>query len=229
MNWRDWTANMMPPWLKANWGERFVGVHALLADTLSEALAEAMKVRWVREETFPPDALVHLGFNRNLERYPAETDAQYKARLDDAWNSWPLAGDETSIVDQLAAAGYPGCTVICYTNIGGPHGEPPPYWTQFWVRFPVGSHPVVAAGPEWGTAVWGSFSWGTATIPAAFAATVRGIINKFKPADWVCRGCKFQIAEALWGSVNWAEFVWGGQASMENDHGRYNSRIRYLG
>ncbi len=90
-NWREHFAGLMPSWLSGYWGERFVGVHALMADVLSEAAAEALKARWIREDTFPLDALAAKGFDRNLPRYPYETDAQYKARLDAAWATWPTA------------------------------------------------------------------------------------------------------------------------------------------
>jgi hypothetical protein len=218
MTYRDLGFANSPTRLRGYFGRRLVGAAMLLLDSVAQGLSHAVKAAWIKgEEGGAYDAPSLLASETSLPRYPLETYSQHKARLERAWLDWPFAGDESSILGQLAAAGFPGAEIRFDPNAPGPNGQPAPYWSQFWVFFPIGSHPIVGAGQEWGSFDWGDGTlWGPegrdgpeATQLALF--TIRSIIKKWKPADWVCRGLMFELSRPKWGEFEWGDgTVWGG-------------------
>src|SRR5690606_23888184 len=127
-----------------------------------------------------------------------ESAAQYRARVHGAWDAYEAGGDESAIEGQLAAAGYPGAKVTFFLNEPGPHGEMP-YRSQFWVVFPPGTHPVTRDGPEWNGFLWNDgTAWGPGGMTPEFAATIRGIVRKWKPVQWICRGFIFEFDGPKW-------------------------------
>jgi hypothetical protein len=201
-----------PPWLLGELSGAFEGVIlGLMADTIAEAMGAAVRMPWLLEPLSPPDVLPFIGSERRLPRYPGETEAQYRARLHGAWEAYEFAGDESSILGQLAKAGYPGAQIYDPWNMAF---LPLGYWSQFIVWFPIGTHPVTDAG-----AVWGSFNWGDGTVygpgglTVAIATTLRRIIKKWKPVEWICRGIMFQISGWAWGdgsTYGQGGLQWGG-------------------
>ena len=91
-------------------------------------------------------------------------------------------------------------------------GQPAPYWSQFWIEFAAGTHPVTSEGPPWDAFTWDDGStWGPVGYSPEFAATLHGIVNKWKPARWICRGFIFDFGTATWDSFNWDDgTVWDG-------------------
>lgn len=88
----------------------------------------------------PADALPMLGHALQIERYAADTDDSYRARLVAAWETWAEAGAATSIETQIRAFGIPDVRV----------------YTQADDRWRAGpgdgefSHFDVACGPDFG-------------------------------------------------------------------------------
>lgn len=180
--------------LRGKWGRRLVGTLHLLFSELAEGHRQAVRAPWIGDTVGPAaDALGPAGQELSLPRYPLETDEQYETRLGRAWQDWPFAGDELTIIAQLAAAGWPGAQI--YDPRHWPTAEPTGYWSQFWVFFPAGTHPVTSPGP-----LVGSFTVGDGTIigPEGITPeqiyTLRAIVRKWKPGDWVCRGFYFEIS-----------------------------------
>jgi len=209
---REFVEQESPPWLLGELSGAFVGiVFGLMADTVAEGMGAAVRMPWLLEPLSPPDVLPFIGNERRLPRYPGESIAQYRARLHGAWKAYEFAGDESSILGQLEAAGYPGAKIYDPWNMGI---LPLGYWSQFVVWFPIGTHPVTSAG-----AVWGSFNYGDGTVygpgglTVAIATTLRGIIKKWKPVEWICRGIMFQISGWAWGdgsTFGQSGLQWGG-------------------
>lgn len=192
----SWIGRAMPTVLSkdAPWGSKFMGTLALFLDAIAHSINQATKAPWqIRDDGVPEDALTHIGDDLLLERYPTETRAQYEARLADPWGTWELAGGPQVILDQLAKAGWPGAVI--YSTLEWPTRPPSPWWSQFWVVFPEGTHPVTGPGPT-----IGSFTVGDGTIigPVGITAiqllTIRRIIRKFKSARWVARQIIFEIS-----------------------------------
>ena len=173
--------------LRGKYGRRLVGAVGLLWEDLAHGFRDAVRGLWVGDEVGPAyDGLHPAGAELSLPRYPNETWTQYHQRLQRAWLDWPFAGDEDVLVAQLAAAGWPGA--IIYFQATG-------YWSEFWVFYPAGTHPVTAGAPP-----VGGFTVGDGTvigllgITPAELHTLRAIVRKFKPAHWICRAIIFEIS-----------------------------------
>jgi hypothetical protein len=159
-NWIEYCAERVPPRLRRQFGEAFVGIMATTANLISRGAAEALRASWIAESSSPDDALPFAGSMRNLLRYAGESAAAYRARLLNAWNTWQLAGDEQSINGQIAAAGLNG-SVLFQPGHPGPNQEPS-YWSQFWIT--------------------------TTHSDDASLNTIRAIVKKWKPVQWIFRG-----------------------------------------
>jgi hypothetical protein len=163
---------------------------------LADGMSIAARTFMLKDPMSPDDVLPLIGDERGMPRYPVETPAQYRARLIAAWQAYKFAGSEGTICAQFAAAGYPGVTITFDAAALGPNGEAAPYWSQFWVSFPYSSgHPVTSHGTN-----WGAFNYGDGTVyglgvSVGFYALIHGIVRKWKPSRWICRGFKFELAD----------------------------------
>lgn len=166
---------------------------ALFFDMLAEGARQAVRASWIGDTPGNGPAYDGVGAAGNelsLPRYPQETWAQYHARLQRAWTDWPLAGHESIIRAQLAAAGFPGAQIFYALDWPGWAD----WWSQFVVFYPAGTHTVT------GGAEIGAFTIGDGTIigvdgiSVADILALRLIIKKFKPAHWVCRAIVFELS-----------------------------------
>jgi hypothetical protein len=191
-SYRQYAARIAPRVLRGAAGERFLGAMALLFDRLAEGSRQAVRAFWIgdREGNGPAyDALGPAGEELSLPRYPTETWAQYHARLQRAWTDWPYAGDETSILGQLAAAGFPNAQIFYMYNWLGVSS-----WSQFIVLFGTGMHPVTSAGALIGTFIVGDgTNIGPQGITSAQLRALRLIVKKFKPGHWRCPAIVFEL------------------------------------
>jgi len=211
-HFRKFVEDESTSWLLGPLSGGFVGVVlGVMADTIAEGMGAAVRMPWLLEPLSPPDVLPFVGKERRLPRYPGESEDQYRVRMHGAWEAYQYAGDESSILGQLALAGLPGAVIYDPWNLAFPIS---PYYSQFVVWFPLGTHPVTSPGQA-----WGSFSWGDGTrygptgLTPELAQTIRGIIKKWKPVEWICRGALFQVSGWAYGDGSlWGEagLQWGG-------------------
>lgn len=184
--------------LRTEAGKRFIGAIGVLANELAEGASQAVRALWVGDRAgIGPayDGLTPAGEELSLPKYPRESWAQYHARLQRAWDDWPYAGHESSILGQLAAAGFDDPGITIYHASDWPLSGRPSWWSQFWVYFPIGSHTVTADGPPIGPSLTvGSFVVGPVGLLQSDAFAMRQIILKFKPAHWICSGIVFQVS-----------------------------------
>jgi hypothetical protein len=216
-NYRDLGLANSPTRLRGKYGRRLVGAAMFLLDSVAQGLTHAVRAPWLRGKTGGAyDAVQLLGSETSLPRYPIETWSQHRARIDRAWSDWPFAGDEDPLIAQLAAAGFPNAEIRFNDLAPGPLGQPAPYWSQFWVFFPMGSHPVTGPGPRWGQFQWGDGTlWGPSGITRVDLYTIRSIVRKWKPGDWVCRGLIFELSRPRWGEFTWGDgTVWSGAVTV---------------
>lgn len=178
-----------PRWLLTTYAETFVGTTLLLpGDAAREGMSQARFQAWLLEPNSPPDALPLIGKERRIPRNPGESLTNYRMRLWEAWSAYEFGGSKTAIEGQLATAGFPG--VVMYA---GPYGADD-HFSQFWVRFPIGSHSVTAAGPSWGDFNWGDGTrWGPFGMPYDQLIAVMALVKKWKSAQWVCRALEFEL------------------------------------
>lgn len=192
-DYREMLGRETPTVLHGDVGERWRGAIGVALDGLAQGSREALVRTWLRRgQPIANDTLAALGQQRNLEWYPGESAQQYRARVDRAWVDWRGAGGPQTLVEQLAAAGYPGAKVLYQWSPDLPVPDPPDWWSQFWVYFPHGTHTVSGE-----TAKWGEFEWGDGTVWGPLGLTrpqivlLRGIVRKWKPGNWICRGLLF--------------------------------------
>lgn len=190
-NWREFLVTLVLGKTEKPWWGRFLTTVGAISDMLSEGMVEALRMGWLHREQLPRDALKIVGDDSNLDQYPAESNEQFQARVLRRWDDWPFAGHDTSVIGQLEAAGFTGATIVTHDDRLGPKGEPAPYWSQFWVGIPaatLAARPGWTTTPRWGSIVWGCFWWGTGAMSVSDAQLFWGIVRKWKPNDWVCRG-----------------------------------------
>lgn len=221
----DILPELVPTVLRGPVGERFVGGLAALLDQASENGRHALRSAWVGDNLIGGpgpayDALTPAGKELDLVQYPPETWPQYHSRLNDAWETYQRAGDENTIVEQLALLGFPGAVIYTaqdWPSVPGPYGELP-YWSQFWI---VLDGDALGLSPA---ALWGAFNWTDGTLygidglTSAQVKSLRDIVKKWKPAHWICRAVMFKFGGWLWGDGSiWGEpgLVYGGGAVGE--------------
>lgn len=196
-NFTDMVTAVLPRAFSRSLSSGWFGVLcSYTGDIISDGMTNALRAAWIKDAQSPDDVLPLIGSERGMPRYPEETLTGYRARVDDAWNAYVFAGSEQTIESQFEHAGYPGVQIQFDAAALGPKGEAAPYWSQFWVYFPYSSgHPVTAPGTN-----WGAFNYGDGTVyglgvGTGFYQLIHGIVGKWKPTRWVCRGFKFQLAD----------------------------------
>jgi hypothetical protein len=93
-----------PAWLKGRWGTRWLSA---LGDSLSDLTSWAKDGVKCRFPTLAPSgALRYLSVERGIERYPGETDAEFRVRLWSAWDTWKWSGTDLGVYYGLEACGF---------------------------------------------------------------------------------------------------------------------------
>jgi hypothetical protein len=194
--YREFIKRVSPTVLSSGWGEKLQGTIAgLLWDLIAQGSTDAARSPWLSlglEQ--PTDALPVMADERGLFKYLNETDAQWQARLRDAWEIWDGAGGEVELLAQLTAAGY-GAEV--HSPVDWP-ARPPLNWpSQFWVLLttaaPFGA-PALA-----GAAVAGEHLCGVSG-PIEHIAQIRNIVNTFRAGHVVCRQIIVRVSGTICGS-----------------------------
>lgn len=185
-------------WAKAFFGVRLTGTIALHADLIAEGVRQAIRAR--AASVAPIDAYPRIGANTNIERFANDTDATYKDRLGKAFSIWQQAGTKQGLVRALAAFGFPGAIVVEDKDWDRP---PKPYWSQFWVVLPLGTHSVTTS-----TAVYGDghtygqtdFLYGVQGITTVQVDGLRRLVRKWKASRSICREFIFESGGVVYGT-----------------------------
>lgn len=182
--YREFIKRLSPTVLSSGWGERLQGTIAgLVWDVIADGGTNAVKSPWLTLLTQQPiDALPVIADERKLFRYLVETDEQWQARLDRAWEIWEAGGSENEIEAQLAAAGY-----VAELHSPVDWNRSPVDWpSQFWVLLtdpgPFGAAAIVGEP----TTIAGQHLCGVSG-PKENVAEIRNIIATFKAGHVVCR------------------------------------------
>ncbi|MFC6592427.1 phage tail protein [Deinococcus lacus] len=127
---------------------------AALARPLDELALKARTVMLARLIPHAPeDALLLLGRERGLRRYPGEPLATYRTRVLGAWVYWEKAGTLPGLAEVLAQVGFVGEVVEHWQD------PDPEHWAEFSVRLLP-----------------------TAPLPAFPVASLVDLLNELKPA-----------------------------------------------
>lgn len=207
VTFRGYLKRTLPAWLLGTWGGRYLYSFGLVLDAIMQGATDATKAR-MPYPTGPADALARIGQDSALERYPADTDATFRARLQARFPTWQKAGSEQAVVGQLNAFGFANVSV--YTAQEWYPGDAD--WSRFWVVIDP-THGWT--WPIWGNFNWNSFTWSATTSPTGqildLPASLRRLVRRFKSAHERCDYIVI-IADAgapVWNhNMNWNSFTW---------------------
>jgi hypothetical protein len=174
---------------RGEFGAKFTATVGLLFDSLVQMAFDALRAPWARETNGPAyDALRPLGQECSIPQFPEEGWLQYRARIENPWEPWSRAGSASIICEQLELAGFPGAIWYRWGGSG--------YVTEFQIFFPIGTHTVTGAGPVVGSGwlVGDGTIIGPVGLTTSQMDTIRGIIDLWKPHNWVCRKVKFELS-----------------------------------
>lgn len=192
-------------WLRNEFGAKLSGTIALLGDMVSDGANQAIKARFVSSDTFPADALPYVGNNTDLERFIVDTDDTYKARLANSFALNAQHGTRQIVLFMLSEAGWPDAELLedeVYK------AQPQPWWSQFVIMFPEGTHPVTVGSAVYGS---GGFRYGDASLGSALIYGMSGItiarlneiiriVLKWKRPASVCRYLLFVVDGDVYGT-----------------------------
>lgn len=108
-------------WLMNTNGRALGRQTAGVIDNLDDRLLQGMLARFPTKGSLdatgafgppPTDAIDEQAADRKLRRGPAESNASLGARVQNAWDMWPLAGGHYAILRQLQIAGYATMNVV---------------------------------------------------------------------------------------------------------------------
>lgn len=87
-----------PPWLDHGTAERYLYDIGLSADAILEKLNQGVKARM--PTLCDATALPIIGSDRVMPQYPGESDASYRVRLQEAFDTWREAGSRDAVMVQ---------------------------------------------------------------------------------------------------------------------------------
>jgi hypothetical protein len=190
-------------WLRAHYGERAAGWIALAHDQLAQGATDALKTRHAK--LAPYDALGYIGESLRIARYPRDTVAMFRRRLLRAFPQHEQGGTRQAVLDELAefAIGVSGLLLkgaILLEDWEYP-ADPQPWWSQFWIFFPPGTHPVVATTQEYGDgSLYGDGDvYGVEGIEAIDVAALRALVRAWKRASSILRAFVFVVSGEVYG------------------------------
>ncbi len=102
---KRWWHSLPIPWLVGDaTSQADADAQATVIGQQADLVFEATKARM--PSLGPADALPHIGGDRQLEQGPEETDANFRIRLQTAWDDWARAGTALEMLVQLHWAGF---------------------------------------------------------------------------------------------------------------------------
>lgn len=225
MPYRDSQIQGAPTALQKPYGRAWLRAQGIVKDYYLARTKQAVKMRF--PDFAPPDALGAIGDERLIDRSAGpqvaipETDAQYAARLKNAWGIWYWGGTAFGMLTALAEQGYSAVLI-----------------QQNGVRWSLdgGGNLVIVNGPAFNFPapnLWSTFivliydvpsSWTdienpptSSSAPTAneIARLVR-IINLWRPGHMTCAGLRVRLSGRIWGypiGNVWGSGTWGGSVT----------------
>lgn len=167
-----------------------------LDDTAGRAYAAAL-ARLIRYA--PEDALLLIGQERRIRRFPGEPLEIYRRRVLGAWDYWRLAGTLPGMVLALKQAGY---RASVQEHFRDPDRE---HWAEFSIRVsPLEKLPPSA---QWdSTQTWDGGHFWDFQLPAVPLDWLVDIVREVKPAHARLRRLVFSPRGRHWdGDMTWDE------------------------
>ena len=183
-DYKDTIPASAPSWLQGRVGGAILGGVGSNFDLLLTAAKDAVKQRFV--ELAADDSLPFLGAAANIQRYPSDTTTGFKERIRAAWETWTLAGVESTITSELQRY-LSTITWLIIENRDWSPDLPPDsnsaWWSRFWL-FATGT-PWSNDGTWSSAGTWDDDGTWDSTASLAEIATIRSILKKWKPAHTI--------------------------------------------
>lgn len=138
----------LPIWLRNRHGRALTIAQGAQQDLELRLEISGTKQRW--PHTCDDAALDDVGVGFQIERFPGESHARYRARLLIAWETWFKSGTPQAIEDSLHAWGIED--VVVYRDFDGTFAEGQ-WYSRFWI--------VLGPRMPWRELICGSFTCGS--------------------------------------------------------------------
>lgn len=217
-------ASQAPPWLLGPLGAAWLSAFGATKDSIVDRAKQSVKARFAG--IAPSDALSTMGGERGILRGPTEGEASYRARIQNAWNSWGYAGTAWGLLYAFWIAGCPNVQIqtqgsaMRFQLVANPTGNPQTDLLANYLPTPVhlGGSPSELAS-DIAVFILAPFpTWWSGTIPADGSADQRfasALVAQLKPAH--CRCVKLNVVNGpAWnvGGITWNGFTWGGGTNV---------------
>lgn len=171
-----------------------------LAAPLDDLAGRAYGVALARLVQYAPeDALLLLGQERRVRRYPKEPLETYRRRVLGAWAYWQLAGTVPGILHALKDAGYRAVVIEHFRD------PDPEHWAEFSVVVGPLEKPKPNAHWDAQSTFGGGATWGF-VLPAVPLDWLPDLIREVKPAHARLRRVIWSPRGRYWGGgVTWGE------------------------
>lgn len=185
MLYADYQDRTAPPWATGRNFSSWWQAHGLLKDACADAARVATKASWPKAT--PEDALPFIGQDRSLPRVPSDTEATYRATLQDARNLWAYGGTEQGVLAAITRR-FPGSspTILEYWDNPSFFGIDDTRWARFALFLTLSTW---GAPPNWGDpgVDWGdpNLVWGV-SAPQGEVAELFETIRTWRPGHTVC-------------------------------------------
>lgn len=192
-----------PGWLQVGDGGRWQAGNGDSLDLMVDRFRQAVLARFIQRA--PSDGLDLLGADRNMPRYLRESDAAYRARLQDAWAYWQWGGTKKGVQDVLTRLGY----LVTVQEI---YQLDTSRWAEFYVTIaPALERPSKAwrDGGTWGDG--GKWGQGWVAFPDEREA-LEGVVADIK-------GAHTRLARFEW--ISQPTYPKWGDGGLWNDGGLY--------
>jgi hypothetical protein len=187
--WYDHFEKMLPYRMKAGYsGAWNLYIKAMIAQTLEQLIAESFLFRQTKHPNSPDDALNVVGSENGLIRGSSESDDDYRNRINTRDGILPYYGQEDTLLSTLNSLGYSGLTYSIINDLPGRDGSLySPKTNEEIVGYASSvSHPSQFIVYVEATTILGSETESDIVTDEQLN-TIRAIIRKMKPAQWVCR------------------------------------------
>lgn len=150
---------LAPPWLRTGYAEKYLYTLQLCSDLLIDKMNQAGKIGI--PGIGDPSQIPYLANDRVLLQGPSESNANFIARLRNAFAAWKKAGSRVSILSQLQAYLQnlqPGVAAVLpeMVIVGG--NSTSTTWSQVFLNTPLGGQPALTTVPV-------NFNWDGHYLP----------------------------------------------------------------
>ena len=129
-SYRDYQPSLYPTALSDPYGQSWGRAQGAMKDRTATLAADAVDMGLVLR--CPVDALPYLGDDAGgLERGPVEDDDEHRARIAQAWETWPWAGTRYALEVVAAQLDFAGVTIRTAREWG--MSDAATLWARWWV------------------------------------------------------------------------------------------------